>query len=119
MIFLLCEMRVKLLLIKVIFTHSFELKKNKDCLKQSLESKCDAIKKKPEIFEDVVKNIRATLMTEQFFCGKVTLNTASLHSSVKAGNCKPNFFTEAEECAETFREKYTEAKKKISTDVCK
>ena len=76
---------------------------------------------KNEVFEDVVKTLRATLMTQQFFCDKVTLDKDSLHRSVKTvtGDCKSTFFTAAEKCAEPFRKIYTSAAKKMSSEVCR
>ena len=75
---------------------------------------------KEDIFEDVVKTLRATMMSQQFFCEKVTLDTSSLHEVVKTGNCKPKFFTDVEtECAQPFRNIYLNAAEKKSADVCK
>lgn len=71
-----------------------------------------------KVFEDSVKTLRATLMVEQFFCGKVTLDKAALHESVKTGDCKPAFFTAAEKCAEPFRSIYENSVKKKSQEVC-
>lgn len=102
------------------FVYSVELNKNKDCLRQNLVSECSAMQKRDAIFEDVVRTLRSTLMTQQFFCEKVTLNTASLHRTVKTADCKPEFFTDVEtECAEPFRKIYAEATEKKSAKVCK
>ena len=75
---------------------------------------------KEDIFEDVVKTLRATMMSQQFFCEKVTLDTSSLHELVKTADCEPKFFTDVEtECAEPFRNIYLNAAEKKSADVCK
>ena len=100
--------------------HSVELNKNKDCLRKNLVSQCSAMQKRDSIFEDVVKTLRSTLMTQQFFCDKVTLNTASFHKTVKTPHCKPAFFTHVEtECAAPFRKIYAKATEKKSAEVCK
>ena len=79
------------------------------------------MQKKQDIFEDVVKTLRATMMSEQFFCEKVTLNKSSLHKVVTGtANCKPQFFTDVEtNCAKPFRNIYLNAAEKKSVDVCK
>lgn len=78
------------------------------------------MQKKQDIFEDVVKTLRATMMSEQFFCEKVTLDTSSLDELVTTANCKPEFFTDVEtNCAEPFRNIYLNAAEKKSVDVCK
>ena len=88
-------------------------------MKQNLVSQCSAMQKKDDIFEDVVRTLRSTLMSQQFFCDKVTLNMASLHRDVKTADCKPKFFTDVEtECAEPFRKTYTKATEKKSAEVC-
>ena len=107
------------LLILNVLIRSVELKKNMDCLKNNLVSKCSAMSQKAAIFDDVVKSLRANLMTQRFFCNKVDLNLSMLHRSVKAtANCKPEFFVEAEKCAEPFRKTYTEELTKKSERVC-
>lgn len=78
------------------------------------------MQEKEDIFEDVVKTLRATLMTQQFFCENVTLNKSSLHRLVTTADCKSKFFTDVEtECAEPFRNIYLNAAEKKSADVCK
>lgn len=95
------------------------LQNNKDCLRDNLVSQCPAMQKKQDIFEDVVKTLRATMMSEQFFCEKVTLDTSSLDELVTTANCKPEFFTDVEtNCAEPFRNIYLNAAEKKSVDVC-
>ena len=93
------------------------LLKNKNCLKEKLVTQCSSMRD-DKVFEDSVKTLRATLMVEQFFCGKVTLDKAALHESVKTGDCKPAFFTAAEKCAEPFRSIYENSVKKKSQEVC-
>ena len=66
------------------------LLKNKNCLREKLVTQCSSMRD-DKVFEDSVKTLRATLMVEQFFCGKVTLDKAALHESVKTGDCKPAF----------------------------
>jgi len=99
---------------------SAELTKNTDCLRNNLISKCPNMNKKLQVFEDVVKTLRANMMTQRFFCSKVSaLSKESLHRSVKnLANCKPEFFTDAEKCAEPFRKTYTDASTKKSSGVC-
>ncbi|KAL9954000.1 hypothetical protein ACROYT_G041487 [Oculina patagonica] len=99
---------------------SVELNKNKDCLRQNLVSECPAMQKNDAIFDDVVKTLRSTLMTQQFFCDPVTLNKASLHrEAVTTADCEPQFFTDVEtECAKPFRKIYAEATEKKSAEVC-
>lgn len=112
-----CKMYVKLLTENIF--HSVVLSKNKDCLKQNLMSQCSAMQKNSDIFEDVVRTLRSTLMTQQFFCDKVTPNMASLHRVVKTADCEPKFYTDVETgCAEPFRKIYTKATEKKSAEVC-
>ena len=76
--------------------------------------------KKAQIFDDVVKALRANMMTQRFFCSKVTLDSGMPHRSVKElADCKPEFFTDAEKCAEPFRKTYADAPTKKSSGVCK
>jgi len=104
----------------ISFFNSVVLQNNKDCLRDNLVSQCSAMQKEQNIFEDVVKTLRATMMSEQFFCEKVTLDTSSLHELVKTADCKPQFFTDVEtNCAEPFRNIYLNAAEKKSVDVCK
>lgn len=78
------------------------------------------MQKKEEIFEDVVKTLRATMMSQQFFCEKVTLDTSSIDELVTTADCQPKFFTDVETvCAEPFRNIYLNAAEKTSPDVCK
>lgn len=98
---------------------SVVLQDNKDCLRQNLVSQCSAMQKKEDIFEDVVKTLRATMMSQQFFCEKVTLNTSSLHEFVTTADCKPEFFADVEtKCAKPFRNIYLNAAEKKSVQVC-
>lgn len=77
------------------------------------------MQKKEEIFEDVVKTLRATMMSQQFFCEKVMLDT-SIDELVTTADCQPKFFTDVETvCAEPFRNIYLNAAEKKSPDVCK
>lgn len=71
-----------------------------------------------KFFDDSVKTLRATLMVEQFFCNKVTLDKAAIHENVKTGDCQPAFFTDAEKCAEPFRSIYSNSVEKKSQEVC-
>ena len=78
------------------------------------------MQKKQDIFEEVVKTLRATMMSQQFFCEKVTLDTSSLYEFVKTADCEPEFFTDVEtNCAEPFRNIYLNAAEKKSVEVCK
>lgn len=78
------------------------------------------MQKKEDIFEDVVKTLRATMMSQQFFCEKVTLNTSSFHEFVTTADCKPEFFADVEtKCAKPFRNIYLNAAEKKSVQVCK
>ena len=78
------------------------------------------MQKKEDIFEDVVKTLRATMMSQQFFCEKVTLDTSSLHELVTTANCNSEFFADVEtKCAEPFRNIYLNAAEKKSEQVCK
>lgn len=78
------------------------------------------MQEREDIFEDVVKTLRATMMSQQFFCEKVTLDTSSLHELVTTAKCKSEFFTDVEtKCAKPFRNIYLNAAEKKSVEVCK
>lgn len=98
---------------------STELRKNADCLRNNLNSKCPALNQKAQIFDDLEIYLRGILTSQRFFCSKAEVNTAMLHRSVQEiANCQPAFFTEAEKCAEPFRKTYTEVSQKKSSGVC-
>ncbi|PFX25814.1 uncharacterized protein LOC111329841 [Stylophora pistillata] len=93
------------------------LPKNKNCLREELVKKCSSVQE-DKFFDDSVKTLRATLMVEQFFCNKVTLDKAAIHENVKTGDCQQEFFTDAEKCAEPFRSIYSNSVEKKSQEVC-
>lgn len=92
-----------------------------DCLRNNLVSKCPAMDKKVQVFTDVVKVLDTTQISDRFFgCSQGLLNSELLHRSVKAlANCKPEFFTGAKECAESFNKSYVAAPTKKSSGVCR
>lgn len=99
---------------------STEHNKFMDCLRKNLMGKCPAIQKSGLVSQDVLRALDSIPSTKRLFCGSVlALNADSLHRSVKElANCRPEYFTSAEKCAEPFRKTYSEASTKKSPDVC-